>query len=153
MLNRNLIQLSADGWGCAPSPLVAFPNGTSPPRFYRGVNDNIQKGKKPLPWVLPPVPPPCGEPLLTNASTGGPGTLAGRSSPVSCGVTAPFSWVLVCTWFCLCQEWSLYFPQSCGSRVIKSCWPSKSDSLGTASSFVGSPGWKAWHLVTEPSQQ
>ena len=29
-------------------------------------------------------------------------TLMGESGSLSCGVTAPFSWVLVCTWFCLC---------------------------------------------------
>ena len=47
------------------------------------------------------------------------------------------------------QDWSLCFPQSCGSLVIKSCWPSKSDSLGIPSPFVGSgsPGWEAWHGV------
>ena len=28
--------------------------------------------------------------------------LTGKSGSVSCGVTAPFSWVLVCTRFCLC---------------------------------------------------
>ena len=34
------------------------------------------------------------------------------------------------------------FPQSCGSSVIKSRSPSKSDSLGILSPFAGSPGWK-----------
>ena len=28
--------------------------------------------------------------------------ISGSSGSVSCGVTAPFSWVLVCTKFCLC---------------------------------------------------
>ena len=32
-----------------------------------------------------PVPPSCGEPHLTHASTGGPPTLAGSFCPVSCG--------------------------------------------------------------------
>ena len=31
---------------------------------------------------------------------------------------------------CALQVWSLCFPQSCGSSVIKSCWYSKSDSWG-----------------------
>ena len=31
---------------------------------------------------------------------------------------------------CALQEWSLCFPQPCQSPVIKSCWPSKSVSLG-----------------------
>ena len=32
------------------------------------------------------------------------------------------------------------FPQSCGSSVIKSCCPSKSNFLGILSPFAGSPG-------------
>ena len=34
-----------------------------------------------------------------------------------------------------------------GSLVIKSCWASRSDSLGGPSPFVRSPGWEAWHGV------
>ena len=36
------------------------------------------------------------------------------------------------------------FPQCCGGPVIKSHWPSKSDSLGITSLFVRSPSWEAW---------
>ena len=35
-------------------------------------------------------------------STGGSWTLTGKSGSVSCGITAPFSWVLMWTRFCLC---------------------------------------------------
>ena len=35
------------------------------------------------------------------------------------------------------------FPQSCGSSVITSHWPSTSNSLGTLSLFSGSPGWES----------
>ena len=49
-----------------------------------------------------PVPPSPREPLLTHASTGGPPTLAGRSSSASSGVTTPFPEVLVHIRFCLC---------------------------------------------------
>ena len=45
--------------------------------------------------------PQCSRPWLTHAFTGGSCTLTGKSGSVSCGVTA-FSWVLVCTRFCLC---------------------------------------------------
>ena len=45
---------------------------------------------------------PCGEPLLTHASTAGPSTIAGCFGSVSCGVTAPFFWVLVQARFCFC---------------------------------------------------
>ena len=36
------------------------------------------------------------------------------------------------------------FPQSCGSSVIISYWPSKSDSQGIPHPFAGSPSWEAW---------
>ena len=36
----------------------------------------------------------------------------GKSGSVSCGVTAPFSWVLVHTRFCLCPP-RIYFPVLC----------------------------------------
>ena len=40
-------------------------------------------------------PQPCNRPLPTHASTRDSGTLTGKSGEVSCGATAPFSWVLV----------------------------------------------------------
>ena len=39
---------------------------------------------------------------------------------------------------------SLCFPQSSGRPTVKSHWPSRLDSLGIPSPFVGSPGWEAW---------
>ena len=44
----------------------------------------------------------CGESLLTHAPTGDPLTLAGSFCSVSCRLTAPLPWVLVCPKFCLC---------------------------------------------------
>ena len=68
----------------------------------------------------------------------------GMSDSVFCGVTPPFLWDLVCTRFCLCPLRISCSPQSYGSSVIKSHWPSKSDSLGIPSPFAGSPGWEPW---------
>ena len=34
------------------------------------------------------------------------------------------------------------FPQSCGSSIIKSHWPPKSNSLGVLNPFAGSQGWE-----------
>ena len=61
---------------------------------------------------------PCSRPPLTHTSTGDSWTFTGKSESVSCGVTAPFSWVLVHTRFCLypprvcfpvlCKFWQLY---------------------------------------------
>ena len=47
--------------------------------------------------------------LLTHAFSGDSWTLTGKSGSVSCGDTASFSWLLVCTWFCLCPS-RLCFP-------------------------------------------
>ena len=40
------------------------------------------------------------------------------------------------------QDWGLCFPQSYGSLLIKSHWPSRSNSLGIPSPFVGSQAGK-----------
>ena len=53
-------------------------------------------------------PWPCNRPPPTHASPVNSWTLMSKSSPISCGVTAPFSWVLVHTRFCLCPP-RLYF--------------------------------------------
>ena len=58
--------------------------------------------KVPLPGLLLLVPPSRSKPLLIHTSIGNPPTLAGRFGSVSCGVTAPFPWVLVHARFCLC---------------------------------------------------
>ena len=86
---------------------------------------------------------PCGESLPTQASTGDPSARAGSS--VSCGITAPFLWVLVHAEFCLCP-WRL---ESLFSPVLWKFYNQiplalRLDSLGIPSPFVRSPGWKAW---------
>ena len=85
-------------------------------------------------------PWPRSRPPLTHASPGNSWTLTGKSGSVSCGDTAPFSWVLVAQGFvCALQE---SFFRNCGSSVIKSHWPSKSNSLGVLSPFARSPSWE-----------
>ena len=86
------------------------------------------------------VPWPHSRSVLIHASAGHSGMLLGKFGSLSYGVIAPFSWVLVCTSFCCTLQES--GPQSCGSSVIKSHWPSKSSSLGILSPFAGSPGWE-----------
>ena len=46
---------------------------------------------------------------------------------------------------CALQDWSLCFPQSRGRPIIKSHWPSRSDSLGIPRPFVWFPGLEAWY--------
>ena len=52
-----------------------------------------------LPGLWHSVPILLGRPLSTRDSAGDPWTLTGKSGSVFCGVTAPFSWVLVHTRF------------------------------------------------------
>ena len=59
-------------------------------------------------------------PPLTHASTGDSRTLIGKSGSVSCGVTAPFCWVLGVRKVLFVPSKSL-FPQSCvssGSSMV-----------------------------------
>ena len=56
-------------------------------------------------------PQPCRRPLLTHASSRDAWTLIGKSGSVSCGVTAPFSWVMVHK-VLLCPP-RVYFPVLC----------------------------------------
>ena len=94
------IQFSLDGWGCVPSLLltvVEVMKTMGPPS--KGFMQAL------LIWC----PQPCSRPLLTHASARDSWTLMGKSGSVSCGVTAPFFWVLVCTRFCLCSP-SVFSP-------------------------------------------
>ena len=86
-----------------------------------------------------------GKPLPTQTSTRSPSTWAGRSGSVFCGVTVPFTWVLVCTIFCLCHPRveSLYPPvlwKSCNQIPL-----AFKVRFLISNPFAGSLGWKAWH--------
>ena len=87
--------------------------------------------------LLHSVPWPCSRPPLPHVSARDSWILTGKFGSVSCGVTAPFSWVLVHARFCLCLP-SL-FPQSCVSSIIKFHWPPKSNYLEVLSPFARSP--------------
>ena len=98
-------------------------------------------------------PRPCGEPLLTHASTGDPPTLTRSFGSVFYGVTAPFLWVFVHTRFCLCpSRLESHFPQSCRSPIIKSHRTSRSDSLEIPSP-LSDPQARSLMWGSETSQQ
>ena len=97
MLSKSLIQFSVDGWGCVPSLLFDLR-----PNYGGGNEDSGDLQKVPCMHCYTQCPQPCSRPPLTHASTRDSWTLTGKSGLVSCGVTAPFSWVLVHTRFCLC---------------------------------------------------
>ena len=89
------------------------------PNYGGGNEDNGDLLQKvPCRHCCTQCPRPCSRPPPTLASAGDSRTLMGMSGSVSCGVTALFSWVLVCTRFCwcpqesvspvLCKFWQLY---------------------------------------------
>lgn len=71
-------------------------------------------------------PHPCGE-LSGPADLLGDAPALASFGSVSCGGYCSFPWVLRAQDFvCDLQDWSLCF-QSCGSHIIISRWPSRSD--------------------------
>ena len=67
--------------------------------------------------LLHSLSPPSSIPPATHISAGDSWTISGKSEPVSCGITTSFSWVLVCTSFCLCPS-RVYFPVLCKSWLL-----------------------------------
>ena len=89
-------------WGCrrnpgCPSCLTNFPNLLL---TLKTNGDLLQKVT--CTHCCTQCPRPCSRPPHAHTSTGDCWTLTGKSRSVSCGVSAAFSWVLVCTRFCLC---------------------------------------------------
>ena len=83
------------------------------PNYDGGSEDNgdlLQKA--PCMHSYTQCPQPCSRPPLTHSSAGDSWTLTSKSGSVACGITAPFSWVLVCIKFCLCPP-RVYFPVVC----------------------------------------
>ena len=100
--------------------------------------------KEHLPRLLLPVSQSLWWAQLTHTLTGNPSLwfclLWGHCSfSLGLGVHKIF--------ICALQDWSLCFPQSCGSPIVKSYWPARSSSLGIPSPFVGSPGREVWYRV------
>ena len=150
LLSKTLIHLSADEWGYVPFLLIVWSESIHPwglPGSMIGLMANSRsayvKGTLRECYCQRLCPP--SEPLPTHASTGDFPTLAGSVGSVFCGVTASFLWVLPHAKFCLCpQDWSLCFPQSCESPIIKSCWPPRSYSYCIAAASSLSLGYLIW---------
>ena len=106
MLGKSLNQFSVDGWGCVLSLLFDLkPN-------YGGGNEENGDLLQKVPWTHchTQYPRPCSRASLTHAFTRDSCTLTGKSGSVSCGVTVPFSCVLVCTGMFVSS--TSLFPQS-----------------------------------------
>ena len=155
--------------GCVPSLLFDLK-----PNYGGGDEDNGNLLQKvPCRPCHTQWPRPCSRPPLTHASAGDSWTLTGKSGSVSCGVAAPFSWVLV--YKVLLVPSKSLFPQSCVSSssslvglmatsskrayaiprsaaprapapVAGHCWPVRSDSVS-----VESPGVNK--VLFEPSER
>ena len=97
MLSKSLIQFSVEGWDCVPSLLFDLRQNYG--GGDEGNGDFLQK--VPCTHCCTQCPQPCSRPPPTHASGRDSWTLTGKSGAVLCGVTAPFSWVLVHTRFCL----------------------------------------------------
>ena len=94
MFSKSLIQFSVDGKVCVPSLLLDLR-----PNYGRGNEDNGDLLQKvPCRHCYTQCPQPrSSRPPLTHTSIRDSWTLVGKSGSVSCGVTAPFFWVLVHT--------------------------------------------------------
>ena len=114
-ISKSLIQISVDGWSCVPSLLFTFVQAMVEVMKIIATSFNMSHA-----WAaIVSVPSLLSIPLLTHSFTGDYWTLMDKYRSISCGVTAPFSWVLVYTRFCLCPG-RVCFPVLCkfwGSMV------------------------------------
>ena len=155
LLSKALIQLPANGWGFSLFLLIVWPEATQPWGLLGHVVGLMVSSKRiytqgHLPGLLPPVTTsrrwdPAWPSALQETLQHYPVDLV--QSPGGRGwvgvVAAPVPWVCVCARFCLCppRVKSLVLPVL-WKPYNKSCWPSRSDSLGIPSPFAGVPGWK-----------
>ena len=96
MFNKSLIQFSVDGLNCVPSLLFTWGQ-----TMVEIMATSFKRSHHALLHSVPPtLQQATTDPCLHLDSW----TLTGKSGSVSCGVTAPFSWVLVHIKFCALQE-------------------------------------------------
>ena len=112
LFSKSLIQFSVDGWSCVPSLLFDLR-----PNYGEGNEENGNLLKNiPCTQFCTQCPQPGSRPPLTCVSIGDSRTLTGKPESVYCGVTAPFSWVLVHTKFDYALQESV--SQSCVLAVL-----------------------------------
>ena len=96
MPSKSLVQLSVDGCDYVPSLFFDLRSN------YGGSNeDNGDVLEKVLCTATLSAPDPAAGHCQPTPLLETPGHSTGKSGSVSCGVTAPFSWVLMYTRFCL----------------------------------------------------
>ena len=133
-LSKSLIPTSANGWGCN----LAWGQTTVGVMSTSFKKDLCQYVMAPRNVAVSAPDPTAGHFWLTP-----PAETPGHSqASVAQSFVGHCFFLLgpVCIRFCCALQDSV--SEFYGSSVIKSCWPSKSNSLGILSSFVGSPGWE-----------
>ena len=96
MLSKSLIHISVDGWSCVPSLLSTW--GPTMVEVMKIMATSFKRSHACTATLIAPNPVASHHrptPLLETLQH----SLTGKSGSVSCGVTAPFSWVLVHTRF------------------------------------------------------
>ena len=116
MLSKSLIQFSVDGWGCVP--FLLFDLRPTMVGVMKIMATSFKRSPARTAELSAPDPAAGHHQPMPPLETPGHSQLTGKSGPVSCGVIAPFSWVLVHTRFCLwlpssvspvlCKFWWLY---------------------------------------------
>ena len=94
MLSKSLTEFSVDGWGFVP--LCCLTWGQTMAEVMKIIQ------KIPCGHCCTQCPQPCSRPPSIHASARDSWTLTGKSESVAFVITAPFSWVLEYTRFCLC---------------------------------------------------
>ena len=141
MFSKSLIQISADGWGCAPSCEVTQSWNAQASKCTWNVPPKRTYANTHLPGPLLPVPLPLQEAIADLR-------LHRRSSNIHRQVWLSILWGHCSFLLGLGMHKVLFvpskslFPESCGSSIIKSHWPSKLDSLGVLSPFAETTGWE-----------
>ena len=114
MLSKSLIQFSVDGWGCVP--FLLFDLRPTMVGVMKIMATSFKRSPARTAELSAPDPAAGHHQPMPPLETPGHSQLTGKSGPVSCGVIAPFSWVLVCTRFCLRP------PRVCFPLLCKFWW-------------------------------
>ena len=138
VLSKSLIQFSVDGRGCVPTLLFDLRQNQVGVMKIMVTSFKTSCAHTIAFSTFDPAAGHC----LPKPLPETPGQLQGSlgQSPVRSLFLSPGSWCAKVLFVCS----KSLFPHSCGSSVIKSHWPPKSNSLGISGPFARSPSWKIY---------
>ena len=150
MLSKSLIQFFVDGWDCVLSLLFTW--GQTMVEIMKII---VTFQKAPCMYCYTQCLQSWSRPPLTHASPVDSWTHPGKSGSVSCGVTAPFSWVLVHTRsvYALQESISQSWVSSGSSLVGLMVTPSKRVYAIPKSAAPKAPAPMAVHCWSLPPQE